>query len=170
MQTATKTKSPVIVCTFPNINPINPINTVEEGIAQGHYNDYYQHITNKTVPLQKVAGAKNLYLVCFGRTSGETDYVELLRAEGKQPCRNAPQYLLGLMAAVPEDKMPEELRNKDLVAAEPDNEASAFSGVRRDRCFLCVRRYGGDRLLYLALVDRRRGLDGCALLAEDLVP
>ena len=165
MQTAEK-KSPFITHSFPSISPIN---TAEEGIAQGHYTDHYRFIKDKTVPLQPVQGAKSLHLVCFDRTIGETEYVELLRAEGKQPCRNAPQYLLGLMAQVTEDKMPEELRNKNLVAAEPDNKSSAFAGRSGLRCFLCVGRWGGDRRLDLTIVDGE-WRDGWAFLAEDLAP
>ena len=151
---------------FPNINPVS---TVKEGIRVGHYDDHYSFMTNETVPLQPVQGAKNLHLVCFDRTIGETEYVELLRTEGKRPCQNAPQYLLGLMAAVPEDKMPEELRNKNLVAAEPDNKSSAFAVRFGYRCFLCVFRRGGYRGLDLADVGRLWRGD-FAFLAEDLVP
>lgn len=165
MQTAMK-KSSVIIHTFPNVNPIN---TVKEGIKLGHYTDHYGFITDTTVPLQPVQGAKNLHLVCFGRTIGKTEYMELLRAEGKRPCRNAPQYLLGLMAAVPEDQMPAELRNKDLVATEPDNASSVFAGKYGDRCVLCVNRNDGYRTLNLAGVDGG-WLDYWAFLAEDLVP
>ena len=165
MQTAQK-KSSVITCTFPSISPIN---TVEEGIAQGHYTGHYGFITDKTVPLQPVQGAKNLYLVCFNRTIGETEYVELLFAEGKQPCRQAPAYLLGLMAAVPEDKMPEELRNKDFVAAESDNKSSVFAGGHGHRCFLFVNQRGAYRRLDLIGVGGLWG-DSWAFLAEDLVP
>ena len=163
MQTAT---SPVIINSFPNINPVN---TAEEGIRDGHYNKHYSFITNETVPIQPVKGPKNLHLVCFDRTIGETEYVELLRAEGKRPCRNAPAYLLGLMKEVPEDKMPEELRNKDLVAAEPDNKASAFTGRYGYRCFLCVGRDEASRELDLVSVGRR-WYGYWAFLAEDLVP
>ena len=165
MQT-TATKSSVTIHSFPNINPIN---TAEEGIAQGNYTDHYGFITDKTVPLQPVQGAKNLYLVCFNRTIGETECAELLRAEGKRPCQNAPQYLLGLMASVPEDKMPEELRNKHLVAAESDNKSSVFAGRSGDRCFLCVDRRDGGRGLRLTGVGG--GWSGhWAFLADDLVP
>ena len=166
MQT-TATKSSVTIHSFPNINPIN---TAEEGIAQGHHTGHYGFITDKTVPLQPVQGAKNLYLVCFNRTIGETECAELLRAEGKRPCQNAPQYLLGLMASVPEDKMPEELRNKDIVAAELDNKASVFSDRFGGRCFLYVFRDGGGyRRLNLASVGGRWS-GSWAFLAEDLVP
>ena len=164
MQTAEK--SPFTTHPFPNINPVS---TVKEGIRVGHYDDHYSFITNETVPLQPVQGAKNLHLVCFDRTIGETEYVELLRTEGKRPCQNAPQYLLGLMAAVPEDKMPKELRNKYLVAAEPDNRSSAFTVECGCRCFLYVRRDVGYRGLRLSFVGRV-WYGYCAFLAEDLVP
>ena len=163
MQTA---KLSALICTFPNINPVN---TVETGIALGHYVDHYAFITNETVPVEPARDAKNLHLVCFDSTDDETEYVELLRAEGKQPCRNAPAYLLGLMATVPEDKMPEELRDKDLVAAEPDNRSSTFIDKNRDRCFLYVLRWGATRELDLIDVELKVE-DGWALLAEDLVP
>ena len=163
MQTAT---SPVIINSFPNIQPVN---TAETGIAQGHYTDHYRFITNETVPVEPAKGPKNLHLVCFDRTIGEMEYVELLRAEGKQPCRNGPAYLLGLMVAVPEDQMPAELRNKDLVAAEPDNKASAFADVSGRRCFLYVHRFGAYRELRLIGVNGEWG-DGWPFLAEDLVP
>jgi hypothetical protein len=164
MQTAMK--SSAIVCPFPNVQPIN---TAEEGIAQGQYTDYHRFITDKTVPLQPVQVAKNLHLVCFNRTIGETEFVELLRAEGKQPCRNGPQYLLGLMAQVPEDKMPEELRYKVFVAAEPDNKSSVFTDGLGYRCFLCVDRYNGYRKL--DLIDVGKEWNGrFAFVAEDLVP
>ena len=162
----TMTKSSAIVCSFPNIQPIN---TAEEGIRVGHYDGHYSFITNETVPLQPVQGAKNLHLVFFNRTIGETECMELLRTEGKQPCRNGPQYLFGLMAHVPEDKMPAELRNKDLVAAEPDNKSSVFTGGSGHRCFLYVLRDGGYRRLGLASVGREWS-DDWAFLAEDLVP
>ena len=90
---------------------------------------------------------------------------ELLRAEGKQPCRNAPAYLAGLMAQVPEDQMPEELRNKDLVAAEP----AVFAGGSGRRCFLYVSRRDGCRGLSLTIVDGKWDARW-AFLAEDLVP
>src|SRR3989344_9019247 len=106
------TTTSVMVCTFKNVSPIN---TAEEGIRQGHYNDHYSFITDETVPLKSITGARNLHLVCFNRTVKETEYIALLRAEGKQPCRNGPNYLLGLMAQVPEDKMPEEFLSKDIV-------------------------------------------------------
>ena len=161
MQTTT---SPIIH-TFPNIAPIN---TVEDGIRTGHYTDHYRHITNETVPLIAVEKPKTLSLVCFGRTIGETDYVALLKELDKQPCRNAPNYLLGLMTTTPEDKMPEELRNKYLIAAEP-TKSSVFTGKFGPRCFLCVSRRGAGRELHLVYVGGFWG-DHWAFVAEDLVP
>jgi len=160
-------KTSTIVCSFLNINPIN---TVEEGIAQGHYTGHYQFITNKTVPLQPVQGGKNLYLVCFNRTIVLTDVVQLLRTVAKRPCRNAPQYLLGLMAQVPEDKMPDWFRNKYIIAAEPDNKSSVFTDERDHHCFLCIFR-GVDGGRELSLASNGGFCDGgYAYLAEDLVP
>ena len=160
----TTTKSTATICSFPNVSPVN---TAEEGIRLGHYNDHYDYITDKTVPLTSVEGKKNLHVVCFNRTVGETEWVELLRAEGKQPCRHAPQYLLGLMVQVPEDQMPAELRNKDIVAEEQES-SSVFTDESGDRGFLGVRRDGGNRELILTRVDGR-WFDDDAFLAEDLV-
>jgi len=67
----TMIKSSVIVCTFPNISPIN---TVEEGIKRGHNTNYYRFINNKTVRIAPAEGPKNLYIVCFDRIIGETEY------------------------------------------------------------------------------------------------
>lgn len=161
----TKKKPSVIVHTFPDIQPIN---SVEEGIRQGHYTDHYFDITDETVPLKRVAGAKVLYVVCFNSTIEEAELAELLRAEGRQPCRNAPQYLLGLMKKVTEDKMPKEFHNKDLIAAEPDNEASVFCREVGVPCFLCV--YRGAARRRLNLIRAGRKLYGhFACIAEDLV-
>ncbi|MEK7208414.1 MAG: hypothetical protein AAB699_02585 [Patescibacteria group bacterium] len=93
----------------------------------------------------------------------------LLLALGKQPCKDAPAYLLGLMAAVPEDKMPAELRNKHIVAAEPDK-SSVFADGDGGRCFLCVGRYddGFRRLNRMRVVGRWGGR--CAFLTENLAP
>jgi hypothetical protein len=162
----TTEKSSVIVCSFSNINPIN---TVAEAIERGHYDSHDPFITDETVPFAPAKDPKNLHLVCFNRVIRGTKYVELLLAEGKQPCRNAPAYLAGLMAQVPEDQMPAELRHKDLVAAEPDNTSSTFAGEGGDRCFLYVRRSGGNRRLSLMFVDREWSGD-LAFLVEDLVP
>ena len=158
------TESTVTICSFPNVSPVN---TAEEGIRLGHYNDHYRYITDKTVPLKPVEGKKNLHVVCFNRLIGEKEWVELLRAEGKQPCRHAPQYLLGLMAQVPEGQMPAELHNKDIVAAEQES-PSVFSDFYGRRCFLCVSRDDVGRGLSLASVDGE-WFGFCAFLAEDLV-
>lgn len=162
MQTATK--SSAIICSFPNVRPIN---AAEEGIRLGHYTDYYRFITNKTVRLQPVEGEKKLHVVCFNRTVGETEYIELLHAERKQPCKNGPNYLLGLMEKVPEERMPVELGNKDIVAALPDKTSSVFSDEVGSRCFLCADRFGANRKLNLTSIGRKWD-DVWAFLAEDL--
>lgn len=167
MHTAEK-KSGALVFTFPDINPIN---NIEKGIEHGHYTCHYCIITDKAVPLQSAQGAKNLHLVCFSRAIMKMEYIELLRAEGKQPCRNSPNYLLGLMARVSEGGMPEGLCSKSLVAVEPDNESSFFpTGFKRSRnCFLCVVRRGVVRELSLFYVGSEWDWDeSLAFLAEDL--
>jgi hypothetical protein len=165
MQIQTVTRGRAVICSFPGISPIS---TVSEGIRLGRYIDHYRFITDKTVPLQSVTRAKNLHIVCFNRTIGEPEYVELLRAEDLRPCQDAPQYLLGLMAAVSQERMPGELRIKNLVAAEPDNESSFFADGFGGRCFLGVDWCVGGYSLCLVRVGKWDFFQ--ALLAEYLVP
>ena len=173
------------ICSFPQICPIN---NVEEGIAKGNYNAHLPFVT--TVLLERVQGTKKLYLVCFNREIRCTEYVGLLRAEGKQPCRNASQYLLGLMAQVPEDQIPRVFQEKDIIAAEPGGAhlvctlSSSLSDIVY--FFLCVSRYDGCRTLVgidaedtrlkrhperimVGETEEETWRDNLAFLAEDLL-
>lgn len=152
------------IFSFPNISPIC---NIKEGLRLGQYARYYKHITRKTVPLTPVTGAKNLHIVCFNRTICDEEYIALLRAEGKQPCQNAPQYLLGLMSVVQEDRMPSELQNIDLVAAEQCNDPSVFEDHFDLRCFLGVVRQHTHRELTMVRVNGAWRASW-AFLAEDL--
>ena len=156
-------KTEEITSTIIKFENIKPINTVEEGIRQGHYSDYYKFITDETVKLKPETGEKTIYTVGFNRTIGETEYIDLLRRESKKPC--TPNYMLGLMAQVREEKMPPKLRNKYIVAAEPN---SVFTDRRGFHCFLCVDRFDVYRRLSLSFVGRGWD-DGYVFLAEDLV-
>lgn len=157
-------KTTTTVCSFPNISPIC---NIKDGLRRGQYASLYNHITGKTVPLTKLTVEKKLHIVLFNRTIGDEEYIVLLRAEGKQPCQNAPQYLLGLMSVVPEDKMPPELQNIDFVAAEQCNASSVFEDHFDLRCFLGVVRYHPHRKLTMVRVN---GVwrSSWAFLAEDL--
>lgn len=174
------TESPVIICSFQNIRPIN---SVEEGIQQGHYHHFNRFITDKTVPLQRVEGEKTIHIVSFnpdidarprGGPAGagskteprsflrspqderelenynraaarRMEYDNLLRRQGKYLCQDGPNYLLGLMAQVPEEKMLRVLYSKSIVAL-----SSIFTDERGLRCFLYV---GEGRYLGLAPLD-----------------
>src|SRR3989344_914895 len=92
---------------------VDPINEVEAGLKAGHYTGHYSFITNETVKLAPANGKKRIFVVPFNRTIVEAESITRLLAEhGLKPCVNAPNYLLGLMEAVPEVEMPEELCNK----------------------------------------------------------
>ncbi|OHA26757.1 MAG: hypothetical protein A3C06_01265 [Candidatus Taylorbacteria bacterium RIFCSPHIGHO2_02_FULL_46_13] len=163
----TETQSVIRICSFPNIRPIN---SIEEGLRLGNCRRSYPFITDESVPLPQVKGEKALHLVYFRRTVRADEYGELLQAEGKQPCRNAPNYLLGFISQVPEDKMPKELRNKTIVAAGLDTSSRVYNehGIQH---FLCVARFG-DQHRTLQFTDThilwRSG--SWIFLAEDLVP
>lgn len=143
---------------------VKPINNVEEGIKQGNYTSHYDYIIEKTVPLKEVTEEKEITLVCFNRTIGETEYIELLKQEGLKPCEDAPNYLLGLMAQYKESDLLEEFKNKDIIAA---NVSSVFTDEFGHPCFLYVYRHGRDRGLVLARVGRG-WFDDCVFLAESL--
>lgn len=139
---------------------VKPINSLEEGIKLGNYDSHYDFITDKTVPLKELTDEKEIFLVNFDRTIGETEYKELLEKEGLKPCE--PNYLLGLMAQIKEDDMPKELKNKNIVVP-----SSVFTGGCGFRCFLCVYRGDGYRKLRLTDVDRE-WIDRWVFLAEAL--
>jgi len=163
-------KSGIITCSFFGIRPIN---FFEEGVELGGYAKfggyvgYFRYLTNETAPMGLVEGEKNLYLVGFNRSVGETEYISLLKAEGKRPCKNAINYTLGLMAQVPENKMPEKLHNKDIVAAEPNNGSTIFI-KNNGNYFLYVPRVNESRII---IITGTSGWwpDYIAFVAEDLV-
>ena len=147
---------------------VEPMDDVEKALKQGHYTDHYGFITNKTVKLPKAEGKKRLYVVPFYRNIGEKEYATLLAEHNLKPCKNGPSYLAGLMAQVPESEMPEELKGKYIVAAEPDNKNSVFQDECGFRCFLFVLRHGGaHRLLGLAFIDFGDWGGFWAFLAEE---
>ncbi len=165
-----KAKRPtVITCTFPNICPISSLN---EGISKGHYTGVDGiDISRRRVRLSPIdkRGGKKIHIICFPLSSSELWYIpqieSLIAANGKRFCKNAPHYLLGLMATLPEEKMPSVLAFKSILGAEPDNPASIWPNRYGLPSFLCIRRYG-DRRAGLAVVGGM-WTSGYAFLTED---
>lgn len=144
-----------------------PINDIEEGKAKGHYDSIYDHINPKTVPLQKAEGVKRIYFIPVTERVEEGKEAEFLAKFGKRPVTNAPNYLLGAMAKLTEDELPENLKLKDFVAVSGD-EKEVFSGHLSRRCFLiCDRRDGRRRLDVVALAGAWNPEDVWCFLAED---
>ena len=83
---------------------VKPINSIKEAIKKGHYTWTYDWITDENVPLKKLTKEKEVYVVSFDRTVGETEYLDLLKQEGLKPVE--PNYLLGLQAQY-NDELPE---------------------------------------------------------------
>lgn len=101
-------------------------------------------MTDSTIPLKKVTEEKEIYLVPLDKTVSGIDGITSYLAEyGLKPCENAPQYLLGLMATMTNEELP---NTSWIVAADS---ASVFRDFGDGRCFLCVPRSGGERKLSL---------------------
>src|SRR3989338_1701538 len=95
---------------------IHPINDVREGIKRGRYTDVYYFINPQTVPLPYAKGEKRVHVGCFDTELKEDEYSLRLGKIGLKPCEYAPNYLLGLMAQVSEEEMPQELRGRYILA------------------------------------------------------
>ncbi len=149
---------------------VSPISDIEEGKKSGQYAWIYSHITGETVRLKKVSGEKTVYLVPLTETVADMDGItSYLNSYGLKPCVNAPQYLLGLMAAVSEEDLPASLERKDIVAAE-NEAASVFQDEHGHRGFLRAYRRDGRRLLRLVVLDGRWfAVDDWVFLAESLL-
>ena len=112
-------------------------------------------ITSGAVRLKKVEGGlKRIYVVFSEETVNSMGYIPLLESLGLIPCINAPHYLLGLMNSVPEEQMPEMLKDKSIVAAEPDNPDSMFRRNGDGLCFLGVYRKLLHREFRLTVTNR----------------
>ncbi len=157
-----------IISSFYNISPIN---TVEEGISRGRFQDQDPFIDNQTVPLWPAAGEKTVHVVCFNKETGNCEYPELLWQIRMRPCRDAPNYFLGLMAQWPEDQMAStQLSNTHIVAAEPDGLAASFYNSEGDNCYLYANRRGLVRGLFLMDKEGAKWPENFGFLAEDLAP
>ncbi len=82
---------------------------------------------------------KEVYVIPFGRMIGENEYEMLLHELGFKPCKFGPSYLLRLMVQVPLIEMPVDLRDKNIVAAEPNNPSSFFPNNVECKGFMCLR-------------------------------
>ena len=78
---------------------VTPINTFSEGRIAGHYSDP-QVSSFDSIPLVKGLKPKKIYLVPVDRVVPVGGEAEYLKTFGLAPCKNAPNYLLGLMADV----------------------------------------------------------------------
>ena len=127
---------------------VSPLHDTDEALRKGHYDGNPPFITNETVSLKLVGHGerKQVYVVPLQRRLGQDEYAAYLTTKGFVPCVKAPNYLAGLMAKVSEIHMPPELRDKCLVAAEPNKPTSVFQDKERQKCFLCVHRYGLYRI------------------------
>ncbi|MDO8668023.1 MAG: hypothetical protein Q7K35_02900 [bacterium] len=155
-----------IVHSFPDIKPIN---FVEEAIKLNGYASHYSFISNETVPLQPAHGEKRLHFVCFDRTIKLKQSEGILRAERMRLCKDAPNFLLGFAAQVPETRLPAEFRGKHLVAIVAERSRTFPSKNGDNRCFLYIDRSEACRRLGLVVVDDLL-YDIWALVAEDLPP
>lgn len=129
---------------------VEPINNLKEGIDKGHYTSVYDWISNdhSRIPLTETTGGKRIYFVPVTENVNTGEEEAYVNKFGLTLCKKAPNYLLGAMSALPENKLPENLKGKDIVAAE-NEAASVFQARRGRRCFLHAHRSGDRRLLAL---------------------
>lgn len=154
--------------TFPSW-VVEPMTSIEEAIKLGQYTNHYKFITNETVQLPTAKGKKQVFAVPLAKDENGPGVMERLKQCGLKLCVNAPSYLAGLMASVPESEMPAELNGTSFVAAEPNNTSSVIAGKFGDSYFLYVGRETGGkarRRLHLLSVDDKEWRGNLALLAE----
>lgn len=136
---------------------IEPINNLEEGIKSGGFNGRDPDVTDRNVPLQSMAGARDLLLVCFNRVFAREDHgliFRLIHSMKKEPA--PPNWLFGLMRAVPEVRMPINFYNKNIISAKPKDPAFACRDRHGNPCFVFASRHGQIRELRLTYtIDRR---------------
>lgn len=146
MQTAQKTDT--IIFSFPGVRHLS----MKIGLRLGKYTDPcpYHHLMDRAVPPPSTWMMKDIFVVCPNRIMEGIEDVRLfLQTLGKKPCHDGPGFLLGLMARLMENEMPNELYGKNLIAIEPDNPSSVFIDEDGHRCSLCVFRGGENRRLGL---------------------
>lgn len=113
---------------------ITPSNTPDTDLAQGHF-PY----------MEEIHTVKTIYII-FGRDVlntemgvGGRDILKYLPTVGLKPCTNAPNYLIGLVAYLKENKIPE-LENGILISLD---KSCCFDGAA-----LCVECENADPRLY----------------------
>ena len=147
---------------------VEPINDIEEGKKTGHYDSIYDHISSKTVPLQKAIGKKRIYFIPVNERVEQGKEAEFLAKYGKRPVTNAPNYLLGAMTKLQKKDLPDRLKRKDIIAVSSDKK-EVFIDRRGRPCFLSsFHRSDSRRLRLVSLKDVSRPCYVWDFLAEDI--
>lgn len=163
MKTAQKTNATIF--SFTGILHLS----MKVGLRLGKYTEPcpYHNLMDRVVPSPSTR-RKDIFVVCPNRMmEGVEDIRLFLLTQGKQPCHNGPGFLLGLMARLMENEMPNELYGKNLIAIEPDNPSSVFIDDDGHRCSLCVFRGGENRRLGLMPIEWQL-YPSWAIIAENI--
>lgn len=137
---------------------VTPINSVEE--VRSDYSYVYSHITDKTVPLEKETGEREVRIMKYDKAMTTEEILADMKEKGLKPA--SPNALLGFYK-----QYPDVLEKYQWLAAP----SSVFRDERGSRCFLSVYRSDGGRGLYLVSLDGYWGADrGWVFLAEPLEP
>jgi hypothetical protein len=122
----------------PSIVVPKPICSWKKGVAFGDYTHVVETVYNLT--LGRARGSKKLYFVpglAPVDAGKEEAYVNTF---GLTLCKNAPEYLLGLLATTPEKKLLKLIGDSDILAFGP-----TFLGSSGDECILRIIRQKGKR-------------------------
>ena|SRR3989344_3550548 len=148
---------------------VSPINNIKIGMKKGKYTAISNYISKKTVPLAKAQGKKQVYLIPFnGITIDTSEYYDYLKKLCFKFCKNAPNYLLGLMAETSEDELVKEIKQNQTIVAAEDRRKSIFTNDEGDKSFLAVFESGNYRKLETQSLRYRSLAVGVVLLAEKL--
>ncbi len=104
---------------------VNPINNFAKAIKKGNYRIVFVKEENTLYDksFKEVARKKLVYFVPVTTYLDDNVYArDYLAQFGLVPCQKGPNYLLGAMTLLSEDKMPDELKDKILVAMGADKE------------------------------------------------
>lgn len=132
---------------------VSPVNSLDDALRDGNFDGCSFSVSAERVKFRATNGRKKVCVVPLTKKLEPDKIPERLASVGLKPCADAPNFLGGLMATVPEADMPLELRDKKIVAAEPDNQSSVFLNEHGQRCFLCVHRHGLYRIPGLVAVE-----------------
>ncbi|MDO8483260.1 MAG: hypothetical protein Q7S86_05610 [bacterium] len=120
---------------------VSPVSNLDDALKNGHFNGCSFSVSAERVKLRATDGRKKVCVIPLTRKLEPDKILNHLASVGLKPCADAPNFLGGLMAAVQEADMPQELRDIQIVAAEPENPSSIFLNERGQKCFLCVHRH-----------------------------